>query len=532
MSYAMATENTANFAADSINDTITTAPPAKRDYKALFNKAADVVKHAALSSAFRAAAVGGVTALGANVYAAAAVGGVTVTTYNAVKDYRTHLKTQEEKNSAWNAFKGFFGFLKDNKKKYAFELAKNTGFSLIGAEVVQHWSAIKDFAGPALDWTKNALGKTANTLMDIVISPAGAEELPKNGIQTASLGHPAQVLDTPTAEAVPTPPAPSFSLDGITGDDTVQKTLKAAQHGKAWALQDLAHYAAHGRHGMGKSLETAHALAEMALKAAGEQDNHKIAKLATRFLHDLDHLSPHHDIAGATAPNTDSVATKGTRVHHVYAPAHPAASASAIPTPAAPAAAPHLQTVYFVDGKTAQCDVAGINKWSNHAIDVARQFKQAAGEKAREAMAILKGRTAWGMDGLTDSSLKSATDNKLCMEYATRDDAFRNISNSPKNPLVISGDSLHAKSPNLDGSIQELRFRIPANTPAFPSTKLCDTSVHARTFCKIAEVHQQFKVLPSNDQIRQIREAVEEHFRAKAALRPRGTTNNLAKFDF
>jgi hypothetical protein len=73
-------------------------------------------------------------------------------------------------------------------------------------------------------------------------------------------------------------------IDTTGWDSRALSDLKAAQAGKPWALQNLADYAANGRHGMTVNYDMARELAQQA--------GAKGSKLSAGFLQDLDKVAP------------------------------------------------------------------------------------------------------------------------------------------------------------------------------------------------------------------------------------------------
>lgn len=275
--------------------------------------AAPVITGAGIQYAFKTAAVGTALAAGANVYGAAIVGGGAVTAVGAVRDFRRFRAAQDDRPGGFlGAVRDFFRFLGGRKKEYGTKLLKNTGLAALGAGIAGNLDSIGEAAGKALDFVKErvsgfSLIPEAQAAKTAMIAPDAhpaepaitktAPEGPENNANAAEKQPPAEPAPDDFGTALQ-------ALDTKGWNARALEDLKAAQAGKAWAIQNIAHYAANGLQGVPKDLGLARIMAE-----EGASRNYR---LSVRFLDDLNR------IAGSASASPASV--------------------TAAPTPAAPPA--------------------------------------------------------------------------------------------------------------------------------------------------------------------------------------------------
>ena len=236
---------------------------------------AKVATGAGLNMAFKSAAVGATSSAGAGIFAAAAAGGAAVTTYSAVRDYRSYLKEREEKSGFWGVIKGFFSFLFENKKKYAWEMAKNSTFGALGAGLVEFGDEIAQAFIP---------GAQAAPLMDVGTDDIGL-------VGTDELTDEAMVLPVEPDIAEPSTEISASEMSAFdtylaelnTGgwSDQAMDDLEKAKLGEPWAIQNLAFYSLN-TDDVPFDLEMARTLAEAAAEM-GEVN-------APAFLEDMERI--------------------------------------------------------------------------------------------------------------------------------------------------------------------------------------------------------------------------------------------------
>lgn len=270
--------------------------------------AAPVVAGAGLQYAFKTAAIGTAVAAGANIYGAAFVGGATVTVVGVAQDYRKFRREQKDKASGlWGVVRDFFQFIGGRKKEYGTKLLKNTGLSALGAGIVDNFDAITDGAGKALDFVKERVSGFS------LFSEARAETVqvsPDEAVQESSdqalvaAEIPAQSTDFKTIVQ---------SIDASGWSAQAQADLKAAQAGKTWAIQNIAHYAANGFQNVPKDIGMARMFAE--------ESASRNYRLSTRFLADLDKIAPSSVAQVVSAPVPVPVSAPVAAVPMEVAPA-------------------------------------------------------------------------------------------------------------------------------------------------------------------------------------------------------------------
>lgn len=249
----------------------------------------------ATTFAVKSTIVSVVTFAGANVIFAAAIGGLAITTFSAARDYREEIK-QQEKQGAWTSFKGFFGFVGTNWKRYGSKLALNAGIAGAGASVVEYWDEInaaipdpvKEKAQAAFSFAGNLLSGIGN----IIVPAAHAQEvlpesLPGGEASDSGVALVADDQGQPDVTPVLTPEAKFDALmDGIDTSgwsDKALSDLAFAERGQAWAIQNLAYYSLNTSD-IPFDIEMARSFALIAQEQG--------SSLSTQFLSDIEKVAP------------------------------------------------------------------------------------------------------------------------------------------------------------------------------------------------------------------------------------------------
>lgn len=227
------------------------------------------------------AAIGTAAFAGANIYGAAFAGGATVTAVSVARDYRKFRQGQEKKAGGfWGIIRDFFSFIGSRKKEYGTQLLKNTGLSALGAGVVDNLDVIRDGAAKAVDFVREHV-----KIPDFSFFPeARAGQIAMiSPVSPVSLDEAQTVVEETSVQPVDFK-AVLESLNTEGWKPQAIEDLKAAQAGRTWAIQNMAHYAANGLQGVKVDYDLARVLAE-----EGVSRNYA---LSIRFLEDLDKISP------------------------------------------------------------------------------------------------------------------------------------------------------------------------------------------------------------------------------------------------